>query len=143
MTRVHANAAFTIDPMHLQCLALIFTHEVGMHTIEADSQQLLKQSGTETFAICRATEEQVLRSITRWGRGGKGNFLTTTVHMNMDTYVYIESYTVHTQVAGIYMDTRLIVNVSQVYTPLYLVDTLNLRKVSGVQGEEGRSPERV
>ena len=29
------------------------------------------------------------------------------------------------------MGTRLIVNVSQVYTPLYLVDSLNLPKVSG------------
>jgi Na+/melibiose symporter-like transporter len=33
-------------------------------------------------------------------------------------------------VAGIYMGTRLIVNVSQVYTPLYLVDTLSLPKES-------------
>ena len=33
------------------------------------------------------------------------------------------------QVAVIYMCTRLIVNLTQVYTPLYLVDTLSLSKV--------------
>ena len=33
------------------------------------------------------------------------------------------------QVAGIYMGTRLIVNISQVYTPLYLVESLKLAKV--------------
>jgi Na+/melibiose symporter-like transporter len=33
-------------------------------------------------------------------------------------------------VAGIYMGTRLVVNISQVYTPLYLVDTLHLPKDS-------------
>ena len=35
------------------------------------------------------------------------------------------------------MCTRLIVNISQVYTPLYLVDTLGLPKVSQ-RGGEGR-----
>jgi len=35
----------------------------------------------------------------------------------------------HLQVAVIYMCTRLIVNLTQVYTPLYLVDTLSLSKV--------------
>ena len=34
------------------------------------------------------------------------------------------------QVALVYMSTRLIVNLTQVYTPLYLVDSLNLPKNS-------------
>ena len=36
------------------------------------------------------------------------------------------------------MCTRLIVNISQVYTPLYLVDSLNLAKVRSVAGVGGR-----
>ena len=34
------------------------------------------------------------------------------------------------QVAVIYMCTRLIVNVSQVYTPLYVLEVLDLDRVS-------------
>ena len=34
------------------------------------------------------------------------------------------------QVALVYMSTRLIVNLTQVYTPLYLVDSLKLEKNS-------------
>ena len=33
------------------------------------------------------------------------------------------------QVAVIYMCTRMVVNLTQLYTPLYLVDTLHLDKV--------------
>lgn len=38
-------------------------------------------------------------------------------------------FALRSQVAVIYMCTRLIVNLTQVYTPLYLVDTLSLSKV--------------
>ena len=41
----------------------------------------------------------------------------------------MKCFALHSQVAVIYMCTRLIVNLTQVYTPLYLVDTLSLSKV--------------
>ena len=41
----------------------------------------------------------------------------------------MKCFALHSQVAIIYMCTRLIVNLTQVYTPLYLVDTLSLSKV--------------
>ena len=58
------------------------------------------------------------------GGGGGGVQFKAIVHVGV--YV-VCSFSI--QVAVVYMCTRLIVNLTQVYTPLYLVDSLKLPKV--------------
>ena len=79
---------------------------------------------------CEGKTKKPWFSLSRWwwwwwgGGGGGGVQFKAIVHVGV--YV-VCSFSI--QVAVVYMCTRLIVNLTQVYTPLYLVDSLKLPKV--------------
>ena len=67
-----------VDPMHLQMPGLDI-HARSSYTTEADSQQLLKQSGAEDFALHREMGEWALRSMAHHGQVGKWNGMDTFI----------------------------------------------------------------
>ena len=58
-------------------------------------------------------------------------FMSTHTHTHTCTLAFLEVPSCPVQVAALYMCTRLIVNLTQLYSPFFVLESISLSKVSG------------